>query len=80
MSVTKYEYFNEDLARKILVQMMEDGQPRIKDYNVGSMVWDNTSSYLKDHGLIQDITISRNTNYLYATLTNLGEAKAKSLE
>lgn len=54
---------------KILRVLEKEKQLKYKDYNVEEGVWNSTAFYLKDKGYIKNITLSINTEYMFAELT-----------
>ncbi|EKN69273.1 hypothetical protein BABA_10436 [Neobacillus bataviensis LMG 21833] len=67
----------EELRLSILRQLGDGKQPKHEDYNVDEELWRSTASFLKDEGYIKNITISKNTKYMFAELTQDGEEYLK---
>lgn len=70
---------NKELVKSILQSLKQNKQPRHEDYDVEEREWNLTAKYLKDSGYIKAITISRNTKYMFAEITEYGELYLKQL-
>jgi len=64
---------NKVLVKSILQSLKENIQPRHENYDVEEREWTLTAKYLKDNGYIKSITISKNTKYMFAEITEYGE-------
>ncbi|WP_026694064.1 hypothetical protein [Peribacillus kribbensis] len=64
----------EELRLKILQELNEGRQPNHEDFpGVTEPEWRAAAIFLKDGGYIKNITISMNTKYLFAEITEDGE-------
>lgn len=70
---------NIGLIKSVLESLKNKKQPKHEEYDVEETEWNETASYLKRNLYIKDITISRNTKYMFAEITELGEFYLKRL-
>ncbi|MEH7414343.1 YjcQ family protein [Neobacillus drentensis] len=63
----------EELRLSILRELKVGKQPRHEEYDVTEELWNSTASFLNNEGYIKNITISRNTKYMFTELTEKGE-------
>jgi uncharacterized protein YceH (UPF0502 family) len=73
------DVMNKELIKSILLSLEDNKQPRHEDYNVEESEWNETAKFLKDKEYIKSITISRNTKYMFAEITDLGKLFLKQL-
>lgn len=73
MIILDSKLVNKELAKNVLQSLVDNKQPSHEDYpNVPESEWNETAKFLKDNLYIKHITISRNTKYMFAEITEYG--------